>query len=88
MSEANVINYNPVQLEMFPDPVTDRSSPGEEAFELIRDNLVGVIDRMIHEARRGSVPAAKMILTVFPKLVKEMDDIDIWEKLREEDANR
>jgi len=88
LSEANVINYDPSQLDMFPDPGSDKSSPGEEAFELIRDNLVGVIDRMIYEARQGSVPAAKMIFTIFPKLALEMDDIDVWEKLREEDANR
>ncbi|MBC8277123.1 MAG: hypothetical protein H8E46_02755 [FCB group bacterium] len=88
MSEADIINYDPSQLDMFPEPGNDRSSPGEEAFELIRDNLVGVIDRMIREARQGSVPAAKMIFTIFPKLVKEMDDIDVWEKLREDDANR
>ena len=88
MNGANIINYDPTQLDLFPDPVYDRSSPGEEACDHIRDKLVEVIDRMLHEAQRGNVPAARVILSVFPKLAKDMDNIDIWEKLRKADANR
>ena len=84
----NASPFDPEQLEMFPELRFDEGGVYKQAAELLRENLVAVVARMIAEARRGSVQAAKYIYPDIPNLLDDDKEVNLWETLKEDDGKR
>lgn len=66
----------------------DCSSASDESLNVFKEDAVEVLKRMILEAKRGNVQAAKLVFIVYPKFMQETEEIDVWEELRKDDAQR
>jgi|GEM_PF-1806860 len=82
------ITFNFSQTDLFGEPSADLSQEVNSVVELVKTNLYEMVERMIERAKKGDVSAARLLLTVLPKMVKDMEEVDIWQLLREDDAAR
>jgi len=87
MPESN-FTLNTDQIDLFGENSGKRQVSLNAAVETLTGNILEVVERMAFEAKRGNVQAAKLILTVFPKMIAEVEGIDIWAKLQEDYARR
>ena len=88
MITMNSVPFNPEQLEMFPELRFDEGGVYKQSAKLLRENLVAVVERMIAEARRGSVQAAKYIYPDISHLLDNDQEVNLWETLKEDDGKR
>lgn len=75
------------QIELFAEASAKRIISINDV-ESIKENMLDVINAMALKAKRGNVPAGNLILKVYPKLLKDDFEIDIWAVLREDNAGR
>ena len=76
------------QCDLFAEMQVDCSDASEESLNVFKEDAVNVLKRMILEAKRGNVQAAKLVFIVFPKFMQESEEINVWEELRKDDDRR
>ena len=88
LTENGDISFNSGQTDLFGESSADLSREIDAVVGLVKTNLYDMVDRMIERAKNGDVAAARLILTVLPKMIKDTEEVDIWQMLREDDAAR
>ena len=83
-----LIDDESAQCDLFAEMRMDCSSASDESLNVFKEDAVEVLKRMILEAKRGNVQAAKLVFIVYPKFMQETEEIDVWEELRKDDAQR
>ena len=60
-----------------------------QASDLLRENFLSVLKKMIDEAAKGNIQAAKFLYPYFPDLLNpELEKPDIWDILISDDDQR
>lgn len=80
--------FDPNQQEMFPLNPSEESDVYRCAAEILRENLLAVLIKVLAEARKGNLQAAKFLYPFIPGLLEKDEQTDIWQNLREDDEGR
>ena len=88
LTENGDISFNSGQTDLFGESSADLSREIDAVVGLVKSNLYDMVDKLVNRAKKGDVSAARLLFTVLPKMIKDMEAVDIWQLLREDDAAR